>query len=74
MGDLRTNTFHEIWNNSRYHAYRRSIRKTEPSPHCRHCMLPSMRGCNDIENHVRIFGEDGYLLDCARPPKNTKTD
>jgi radical SAM protein with 4Fe4S-binding SPASM domain len=39
MGDLRTSTFDEIWNNWRYRKLRRTVNTASAPPDCRRCVL-----------------------------------
>jgi len=39
MGDLRTQTFAEVWNGRRYQKLRKTVNTTEALPDCRRCVL-----------------------------------
>lgn len=39
MGDLRTSSFEEIWNNRRYRKLRRTVNTAKALPDCRQCVL-----------------------------------
>jgi hypothetical protein len=39
MGDLKTSSFDEIWNNRRYQKLRRTVNSDNPLPDCRRCVL-----------------------------------
>jgi radical SAM protein with 4Fe4S-binding SPASM domain len=39
MGDLRTSSFDEIWNNRRYRKLRQTVNTSKPLPDCRRCVL-----------------------------------
>jgi len=68
MGDLKTSSFAEIWNNRRYRKLRRTVNSDNPLPDCRQCVL---RG----ESFTSVGCEEGrfFLRNLDLPNWHTDT-
>ena len=54
MGDFKNQTFEEIWNGSKYVAFRKKIKSNNPPASCKACHQCNFLNINDIRAHVAI--------------------
>jgi radical SAM protein with 4Fe4S-binding SPASM domain len=62
LGDLRKQSFNEIWNSQAYQDFRKMVNTTRSNLNCAQCMGRGMRKITDKSFHIKILDKEGNVL------------